>query len=88
MPCPFCVKVLTVNLGKLPGVATVKVDVDKSKFIVVMEKGHSPNLSLISKTIKDSGYIPLKTERESLNIGELNKPHIEVKSQPCSTCHS
>ena len=94
LTCPFCIKVLLANLSALPTVAAVKISTDDQTLLVTMKPDQTPDLALIDKTIKNSGYLPLKTE-ESSRAENKTAPgakfataHQDVKSQPCQSCHN
>lgn len=86
VPCPFCINVLTKNLGKLDGVEEIQAKEDSHEFLIIMQPNKKPDALLIKKTIEDSGYISLKTEEFTLQ--SKGKAHMEIKNQPCSSCHT
>lgn len=94
LTCPYCVSMLVKKVGSLQGVEEVRVSTDSKRLLIIMEPNQNPNMEQISNTISQAGYLVISSQ-ESLekNVGNnknttLSKNiHMEVKNQPCNSCH-
>lgn len=58
MACPFCAHAVEVNLGKLPSVAKVVVNLEAGRALVIAKPGEEVDIGRVKKVILDAGFTP------------------------------
>lgn len=58
MVCEFCSAKVEKELGALPGVKEVSVDLDEKRARIVMAEGRHPDAADVRKVISDAGFTP------------------------------
>lgn len=81
LPCPFCLNKLKTNLMNIPGVLDAKISDNNQTVSLKTVKNPEPDIALIKKTIIDSGYVPVNINSQP------GVKHVDVKNEPCNTCH-
>ncbi|MCB0416780.1 MAG: heavy-metal-associated domain-containing protein [Bdellovibrionales bacterium] len=64
MVCAFCVQGIERNVGGLPGVKKIKVDLDSHLVTIESKDGEKVDAETVKKAIADSGFNVTKIEEK------------------------